>query len=150
MLKNVPNVLSPELLKVLAEMGHNDVIVLGDGNFPGAGLAKAGGAQLIRADGIGATALLDAILTMIPADTYVETPIVLMKREPQDAALDIPIWKEFETVVEKRDPRGKKAIGFIDRFRFYDETKTAYAVIQSGEEAVYACVMIRKGVIKKA
>ena len=150
MLKNVPNVLSPELLKVLAEMGHNDVIVLGDGNFPGAGLAKAGGARLIRADGIGATALLDAILTMIPADTNVETPVMLMKREPQDATLDIPIWKEFEAVVEKHDPRGKAAIGFIDRFRFYDETKNAYAVIQSGEEAVYACVMIRKGVIKKA
>ena len=80
MLKNVPTVLSPELLKVLAEMGHNDVIVLGDANFPGAGLARAGGAQLIRADGIGAVALLDAILTMIPTDTYVETPVVVMKR----------------------------------------------------------------------
>ena len=148
MLKNVPGVLSPELLKVLAEMGHNDVIVLGDGNFPGAGLAKSGGAQLIRADGIGATALLDAILTMIPADTYVETPIVLMKREPQDAALDIPIWKEFEAVVEKHDPRGKKAIGFIDRFRFYEEAKKSYCIVQTGEEAIYANVMIQKGVIK--
>jgi len=148
MLRNVPNILSPELIKVLDEMGHNDVIVLGDGNFPGAGLARAGGAQLLRADGIGAVPLLNAILTVIPADTYVETPVVLMEREPQDAALDIPIWKEFQAVVERHDPRGKAAMGFIGRSRFYEETKNAYAVIQSGEQAVYACVMIRKGVIK--
>lgn len=148
MLKNLPDVLSPELLKTLCEMGHNDVLVLGDGNFPGAGLARAGGAKLIRADGIGVVRLLDAILTVMPADTYVETPVVLMEREPQDSNLDIPIWKDIEDVVVKHDPRGAKAMGFINRFDFYDDAKKAYAIVQSGEQAIYACVMIRKGVIK--
>jgi len=148
MLKGVPRILSPELLKILGEMGHNDVIVIGDANFPGTALAKSGGAKIVRADGIGAVEMLDAILTMIPTDAYVDTPVVLMEKEPQDKDLEIPIWKEFEAVVEKHDPRGKDAIGFINRFDFYDQTKNAYAVIQTGEQAVYACVMIRKGVIK--
>ena len=62
MLKGVPTILCPELLKTLDEMGHNDVLVLGDGNFPGSGIARAGGAKLIRADGIGAAEMLEAIL----------------------------------------------------------------------------------------
>jgi L-fucose mutarotase len=148
MLKGVPKILSPELLKVLCEMGHNDVIVIGDGNFPGSALAKAGGAHLVRADGLGAAELMDAILTVIPLDSYVEKPVLLMHKENCDKELDIPIWKEFEKIAEKHDPKGMKAIGFIKRFDFYDQTKNAYAVIQTGEEAVYACVMIRKGVIR--
>jgi len=148
MLKGVPWILSPELLKILCEMGHNDVIVIGDANFPGTALAQSGGAKIVRDDGIGAVEMLDAILTMIPTDAYVDTPVVLMEKEPQDKDLEIPIWKEFEAVVEKHDPRGKGAIGFIKRFDFYAQTKNAYAVVQTGEQAVYACVMIRKGVIK--
>jgi len=148
MLKGVPRILSPELLKILCEMGHNDVIVIGDANFPGTALAQSGGAKIVRADGIGAVEMLDAILTMIPTDAYVDTPVVLMEKEPQDKDLEIPIWKEFEAVVEKHDPRGKEAIGFINRFDFYAQTKNAYAVVQTGEQAVYACVMVRKGVIK--
>ncbi|HHV97975.1 MAG TPA: fucose isomerase [Clostridiaceae bacterium] len=148
MLKGVPHILSPELLKILSEMGHNDVIVIGDANFPGTALARSGGAQIVRADGIGAVEMLDAILTVIPTDAYVDTPVILMEKEPQDKDLEIAIWKEFEAVVEKHDPRGKNAIGFINRFDFYDQTKNAYAVVQTGEQAIYACVMIRKGVIK--
>ena len=149
MLKGVPKILSPELLKILCEMGHNDVLVIGDANFPGTALARAGGAHIVRADETGAVELLDAILTLIPADQYVETPIVVMQKEPLDKDLDIPIWKEFEAAVESHDPRGSAAIGFISRFDFYEQTKKAYAVVQTGEQAVYACVMIRKGVIKE-
>lgn len=148
MLKGIPKILSPELLKILCEMGHNDVIVIGDGNFPGSALAKAGGAHLLRADGLGVVELLDAILSVIPLDSYVEKSVVLMQKEHCDKDLEIPIWKKFEQIVEKHDPKGKEAIGFIKRFDFYDQTKNAYAVIQTGEEAVYACVMLRKGVIK--
>ncbi|OQB24574.1 MAG: L-fucose mutarotase [Firmicutes bacterium ADurb.Bin182] len=148
MLKGIPKILSPELLKILCEMGHNDVIVIGDGNFPGTALAKAKGAHLVRADGLGAAELLDAVLSVIPVDSYVDKPVVLMQKERCDTELEIPIWQEFEKIVAKHDQRGAGAIGFINRFDFYDRTKDAYAVIQTGEEAVYACVMIRKGVIK--
>ena len=80
MLKGIPSVLSPELLKVLAEMGHSDRICIGDGNFPGSKMAKAEGAILVRADGIGIPQLLDAILQVMPLDLYVDTPAMLMEK----------------------------------------------------------------------
>lgn len=148
MLKNVPAVISPELLAVLSEMGHGDVIVLGDGNFPGAGMAKAGGAKLIRADGHGMPALLDAVLQLIPMDTYVETPVMLMQKMDCDRNLDIPIWEEYKAIVAKYAEKGKNSIGFYERFAFYEQAKKAYCIVQSGEAAIYANVMIQKGVIK--
>ena len=148
MLKNIPKILSPDLLKLLNEMGHNDVLVIGDGNFPGTALAKAGEASLVRYDAAGVVDLLDAILTMIPLDTYVEKPVLLMQKEPQDKDIDIPIWDEISNVIRKHGYDTEDVIGFIDRFTFYNDTKKAYTVIQSGEEAIYACIMIRKGVIK--
>ena len=80
MLKNIPPILSPELLKVLCEMGHSDRICIGDGNFPGAAMAKAKNAIFLRADGHGVPELLDAILQVMPLDTYVEKPAVLMEK----------------------------------------------------------------------
>jgi L-fucose mutarotase len=148
MLKNIPKILSPELLSVLCEMGHNDVIVLGDGNFPGSGICREGGAKLVRADGLGVAELLDAILTVFPLDAYVETPVSLMELSPQDKGMDVPIWKEIEGIVVKHEPRGPGVIGHIERFKYYDEAKKAYAVIQTGEGAIYANVMLRKGVVK--
>jgi L-fucose mutarotase len=148
MLKNIPKILSPELLSVLCEMGHNDEIVLGDGNFPASALSREGGAKLVRADGLGVTELLDAILTVMPLDTYVEKPVALMELAPQDTGMDVPIWKEIEEIVKKHDPRGEAAIGRIERYSYYDEAKKAYAIIQSGEGAVYANVKLRKGVVK--
>lgn len=148
MLKNVPKILSPELLKVLAEMGHSDVIVLGDGNFPGKRFAIEGGAKFLRADGHGVPELMDAILEMIPMDAYVETPITLMDKMECDKALEIPIWEEYINIAKKHDSRGSSVVGFIDRFEFYERAKSAYCIVQTGEEAIYANVMIQKGVIK--
>ena len=79
MLKNIPPILSPELLKVLAEMGHGDRICIGDGNFPGASMAKPNNCVLVRADGHGVPELLDAILQVIPLDEYVEHPALIMQ-----------------------------------------------------------------------
>ena len=147
MLKNIPNIISPKLLKVLDEMGHNDVLVIGDGNFPGKSLAKKGGAHLIRYDSVSVIEILSAVLDMIPIDTYVSEPIILMQKEERDMTLEIPIWKDIERIIEKHDPRGKNAIGHIDRQKFYDITKESYAIVQTGETAIYACIMIRKGVL---
>ena len=79
MLKNIPPIISPELLSVLDEMGHGDRICIGDGNFPGSSVAEAEGAILLRADGHGVPALLDAILQLIPLDEYVDTPAMVME-----------------------------------------------------------------------
>lgn len=140
MLKGVPKLLSPELIKVLAEMGHGDEIVIGDANFPACTMND----KVIRADGIGGVALLDAILKVIPLDTYAEYNIMLMETTNGDPTPTI--WAEYEKTAKANDPNLR--LGMIERFAFYDRAKKAYAVIASGEEAIYANVIIKKGVIK--
>jgi L-fucose mutarotase len=144
MLKNIPPILSPELLKTLCEMGHSDRIVIADGNFPAESMGK--NCKVIRADGHGVPELLDAILTLLPLDTYVDKPVSLMQVMVGDDA-ETPIWEEYKRIVTKYDPRGASAIGEIERFAFYEEAKTAYAIIATGEKAVYANVMLQKGVV---
>ena len=148
MLKNIPSILSPELLKVLDEMGHSDRICIGDGNFPGAKIAKAEGAILLRADGHGVPELLDAILQVFPLDAYVETPAMLMEKMDCDKDLDIEVWKEYEDIIAKHDERGKSAIGAYERFEFYEQAKKCYCILQSGETAIYANIILQKGVVK--
>ncbi len=147
MLKGIPKLLSPELLKVLCEMGHSDRIVIADGNFPSETMGKD--AKVIRYDGQDIPALLDAILTVLPLDTYVEKPVVLMELMDCDKGLiETPIWDEYKSIVSKHDERGSDAVGNIDRFEFYEEAKKCYAIIATGEGAVYANVMLQKGVVK--
>ena len=148
MLKNIPSILSPELLKVLSEMGHSDRICIGDGNFPGATMAKAENAVFLRADGHGIPELLDAILQVFPLDTYVETPVMLMEKMECDRDLDIPVWDEYKKVVAKYDDRGDAAVGSYERFEFYEQAKKCYCILQSGETAIYANVILQKGVVK--
>lgn len=145
MLKGIPKILSPELLKVLCEMGHSDRLVIADGNFPSESMGK--NAKVIRCDGHGVPELLEAILTVFPLDTYVETPVSLMQVMPGDN-VETPIWDEYKEIISKYDERGEKAIGQIERFAFYDEAKTAYAIIATGESALYANIMLQKGVVK--
>ncbi len=141
MLKGISPLLQPELLKVLAEMGHGDEIVIGDANFPAASMGK----RCVRCDGHKVTELLDAILQLFPLDTFVEGPVTLMEVVPGTAPDEPPIWKEFREVIDKHEP-GKK-IGFEERFAFYERSKQAFATIQTGETALYACVILKKGVI---
>lgn len=145
MLKGIPKILSPELLKVLCEMGHSDRLVIADGNFPSESVGK--NAKVIRCDGHGVPELLEAILTVFPLDTYVENPVSLMQVMPGDNA-ETPIWDEYKEIISKYDERGEKAIGQTERFAFYDEAKTAYAIIATGESALYANIMLQKGVVK--
>ena len=148
MLKNIPSILSPELLKVLCEMGHSDRICIGDGNFPGASMAKAKNAIFLRADGHGVPEILDAILQVFPLDTYVEQPAILMEKMDCDKDLVIPVWDEYKSIIAKYDDRGAEAVGNIDRFKFYDEAKDCYCILQTGETAIYANIILQKGVIK--
>lgn len=129
-------------------MGHGDRICIGDGNFPGISKAKKGNCVFLRADGHGVNELLDAILKVIPLDSYTETPVMLMQKLDCDRDLDIPIWKEFEKTVSKYDERGGKAIGFYERQNFYDEASKCYCILQTGETSIYANVILQKGVVK--
>jgi len=140
-LKGIPAVLSPELMKILLEMGHGDDIVIADGNFPAASCAK----RLVRADGHGATELLDAILKFLPLDTYVEQPVSLMKVVEGDSTTPI-IWDDYEKIFNKHSENPD--IEYVERFDFYERSKQAYAIIATSEKALYANIILKKGVIK--
>ena len=144
MLKGIPKIISPELLKVLCEMGHSDTIVIADGNFPAESMGK--NAKVIRCDGHGGAELLDAILQLFPLDTYVERPVSLMSVVPGDN-VETPIWDEYKSIIAKYDDRGADTIANIERFAFYEEAKKAYAIIATGESALYANIILQKGVI---
>ncbi len=143
MLKNIPAILSPELLKVLCEMGHGDTIVLADGNFPSASVGKGG--AVIRADGHGVPELLRAVLTLFPLDTYVAQPVSLMAVTPGDT-VKTPIWDEYKAIIAEADPRGADTVRQVERFAFYEDAKRAYAVVATGEKALYANIILQKGV----
>ena len=144
MLKGIPAIISPELLKILCEMGHSDTIVIADGNFPSESVGK--NAKVIRADGHGVPEILEAILKLFPLDTYVEKPVSLMQVTPGDTA-KTPIWDVYKDIVSKEDSRGADAFSEIERFKFYEEAKKAYCVIATGETALYANIMLQKGVV---
>ncbi len=141
MLKGVPSILTPELLKIMMEMGHGDEIVIGDGNYPAASTAK----RLVRLDGHGVCEILDAMLKFMPLDTYVDEPVFLMEKTPGDDA-DTSIWNQYRAIVDKHQPDVK--IGHIERFAFYDRARQAYAVVATGETALYANIILKKGVVK--
>jgi L-fucose mutarotase len=144
MLKNISPMIPPDLLKYMAEMGHGDELVLADANFPGTAIAK----RVIRCDGIDMPILLDSVLALLPIDDFVERPVALMnvaKGESTPA-----IWKTFEDILSKHDTLClKNGFEFIERFVFYERAKSAYAIVQSGETALYANIILKKGVIRK-
>ena len=146
MLKGIPQILSPDLLKVLCEMGHSDRLVIADGNFPAASMGKNG--IVIRCDGHGTLELLDAILKVFPLDTYVEKPVNLMELVSDDVGrIQTPVWDEYKKIIGKYDGRGADCVGTIERFKFYEEAKQVYCIIATSEKAPYANVMLQKGVV---
>lgn len=142
MLKNIPKIMSPELLKTLMEMGHGDEIVIADGNFP----AETIGRRVVRCDGHGVTELLDAVMKFFPLDTYTEKPVMLMEVVRGDPVVPT-IWEDYKAVINKYEPENCK-IEMIERFEFYERARKAYAVVATGEEAVYANIILKKGVVK--
>ena len=141
MLKGIPAILSPDLLKIVMEMGHGDEIVIADGNFPAASMAQ----RLIRADGHGVPTLLDAIMRLFPLDTFVERPVALMAVVPGDSYQPV-IWDEYRQIIQRYEAFSDFEV--VERFAFYERAKQAYAVIATGEMALYANIILKKGVIK--
>lgn len=140
MLKNIPSILSPELLKILMEMGHGDELVIADGNFPSANY----GQRLVRLDGHGVPEVLEAVLDVYPLDIYVEAPVTLMEVVKGDTFVPT-IWDTYKSIIEAKE--GDKKIENVERFAFYERAKNAYAVVATGETSLYANIIIKKGVV---
>jgi L-fucose mutarotase len=128
-------------LKILMEMGHGDEIVLADGNFPAASVAQ----RLVRCDGHGVPELLEAVLKFFPLDIYVEKPVGLMAVVPGDKTKPT-IWETYRTIVRNSGERFSD-FEFVERFAFYERAKKAYAVVATSEKALYANVILKKGVL---
>ncbi|PKL14436.1 MAG: L-fucose mutarotase [Spirochaetae bacterium HGW-Spirochaetae-8] len=142
MLKNIPALLSPELLKILMEMGHADELVIGDGNFPAASCAQ----RLIRLDGLGVPEVLQAILKVFPLDSY-DKNAFLMAKAPGDP-VETPIWAVYEEIAAAGDDNFSEFTQ-IERFAFYERAKKAYVIIATSEKALYANIILKKGVVKE-
>lgn len=141
MLKGIPKILSPELLKILSEMGHGDEIVIADGNFPSENYGK----RVVRADGHGGEDILDAVLSVFPLDTYATENFLLMQVVPGDNVKPT-IWESYRKIARKHDDNVRE--GSLARFDFYERSKQAYAIIATGEGAIYANIILKKGVIQ--
>lgn len=141
MLKKIPQSLSPELVKVLMEMGHGDEIVLGDGNFPAASHTN----NLIRCDGLMIPELLNSILELLPLDTYVKQPVALMDVAAGDNYKP-EIWKDYKEILEKTGIKDTK-IDYLERHAFYERSKKACAIVSTSEKFLYANIILKKGVI---
>ena len=141
MLKGIPNILPPEVLKILMEMGHGDEIIIADGHFPAASHAQ----RLVRCDGHTAPPLLEAILQLLPLDTFVKQPVALMALVPGDK-YSPDIWPVYKKAIQRYNPH---FIDFemIERRAFYDRAKKAYAIIATGESARYANLILKKGLV---
>jgi len=141
MLKGIPNVLPPDLLKILMEMGHGDELVIADSNFPAASHAQ----RLVRCDGLAAPQLLDAVLQLFPLDWFVKYPIALMGVVPGDN-YSPEIWPVYKKIVQKYEPKFTD-FEMMERHAFYDRARRAYAIVASGEGARYANLILKKGIL---
>ncbi len=141
MLKNIPPLLGPDLLGILRAMGHGDEIAIVDANYP----ADSAGPVLVRLDGISATDVLEAVLTLMPLDDFVDQAAICMQ-VVGDANKREPVMDAFETIVKKHEPA--MGISTLERFAFYDRVKTGYAVVQTGESRLYGNILLKKGIIR--
>ena len=141
MLKSIPPLLGPDLLAILRAMGHGDEIAIVDGNYP----ADAAGPVLVRLDGISATDILDAVLTLLPLDDFVDNAVFVMQTVGDPNRRE-PIVDAFEQIVQRHEPA--MAIAGLERFDFYARVKQGYAIVQSGERRLYGNIILKKGIIR--
>ncbi|PNR99201.1 fucose isomerase [Petrotoga mexicana DSM 14811] len=139
MLKNIPKIISPELMKVLLEMGHGDEILLADGNYP----SHSTGVKVVRLDGHGIPEILTAILKYLPLDTFVEENVLLMDNNLSSKP---EIWKSYEEILY--DSNEDFRIKVLERFKFYERARNVYAIVATSESALYANIILKKGVVK--
>jgi L-fucose mutarotase len=139
MLKNIPSIISPDLMKILLEMGHGDEILIADGNYP----CHSSGTKVVRSDGHGIPNILEAIIKYFPLDTFAEDNVILM-----DNGLNIKpsIWKDYEVILKNSKENYK--IKTVERFDFYERAKNVYCIIATSEKSLYANIILKKGVVE--
>jgi L-fucose mutarotase len=144
MLKRIDPLLSPDLLYVLRAMGHGDEIAIVDANYP----AQSAGPEVVRLDAADATRALDAVLSVMPLDTFVAEACWRMEvvvGGEEDA--EQPIFAEFRAVIARREgPR--HALGSLERFAFYERARRCFAIVATGERRLYGNVILKKGVVR--
>lgn len=141
MLKGIDPLLTPDLLHVLAAMGHGDEIALVDANFPATTCAR----RLVRLEGIDLVSATRAVVSVLPVDTFIETPIAAMAMVGSPEAIP-PVQREVFDVVDAAEQR-TVGVERVERFAFYERVRTSFGVIQTGEGRPYGCVILTKGVI---
>lgn len=141
MLKGIPPAISPELMYTLMKMGHGDELVLADGNFP----ADSHAQRIVRADGLNVPDVLKAIGNFYPLDQYVDVAAFVMQPVPGDPP-EPPIWKQFSELLEACEGKPVE-LKQVERFAFYEQAKKAYAVLATSETALYANLILKKGVV---
>lgn len=142
MLKGIDPLLSAELLHVLRSMGHGDDIAVVDANFP----AAAMGRRLVRLDGASAPRALQAVLSVMPLDDFVDEPCLRIEVVGDPDAVP-EVCTEFQHIIDAA-AEGDIRLGRIDRFAFYERARQAYAVVQTGELRLYGCILLKMGVIR--
>lgn len=141
MLRNIPKILPPDLVKYMMEMGHADYMVIADAGFPGTAHAK----RLVRMDSVEIPALLEAVLPFFPLDYFVEDPVRLMQKLPQEP--EVTIWNTYRELLEKYDTdHAFKGFHYLDRLPFYAEAEKAFVVVQTGDTSRYGNIILQKGV----
>jgi L-fucose mutarotase len=141
MLKGIPPILGPDLLHILRAMGHGDEIAIVDANYP----ADNAGPAVVRLDGLSATEVLDAILTLMPLDDFVDEQAVGMEVVGNGRKREA-VHKDFDKLIAKHEPQMKLTL--VERFAFYGRVKEAYAIVQTGERRLYGNVLLKKGIIR--
>jgi len=146
MLKGIDNRLNAEVLYALRAMGHGDTLVIADTNFPSDSISRQTVlGDLLRMDNLTAAEVAEAVLSVLPLDTFVDD--FAGRMEVVGAAAEIPaVQAEVQAVIDAAEGRPRPMVG-IERYDFYERAKRAYAVIQSGERRFYGCIILRKGVI---
>lgn len=139
MLKGISPVISPELLKIMAEMGHGDELILADAHFPGHTFCET----VVRADGLRIPDLLEGIIPLLELDSY-DDPLIMMAAVDGDS-LDPSVEESYMVAIQKSAPDAP-AVKRIDRFEFYDRAEKAFACVMTGELAKYGNIILKKGV----
>jgi L-fucose mutarotase len=142
MLKHIDPLLTPDLLMVLAAMGHGDELVIVDANFPAVSTAQ----RLIRLDGVSATRALQAVLSLLPLDDFVDSPAAVMQVVGSPETVP-EVVQEFQRLVNAAEGKEIK-FSAMERFKFYERSRAAFALIATGETRLYGNVILKKGIIR--
>ncbi len=141
MLRKIPKILPPDLVKCMMEMGHADMLILADANFPGTSHAK----RMIRMDSVEIPKLLEAVLQLYPLDNFISNPVRLMRNLPTEPVPEI--WNTYREILNQWDKdHAFQDFDFMDRLPFYKEAENAYVIVQTGDESRYGNIILQKGV----